>query len=264
MSNNLDDWGFSNEEPEKNKSKTSTKKKITLGVLGVLLASSIGFWVLKPNPMVVEETKQEKNYNDLTSKGNNYGYPDNVQIPTNVEKFIEDSGDVSKEGSEQMKQVLEDVRDSVVEKERDWDVTQLGSRKYLDVRLPSNMERVLLQEGSPLRMVLDNTEYYGMSRQVPDGFYLIMNPLDEAQMYLKKEYYEKVKESTNGYYLVYINDVSQYSLPEMLLAKLGYGNVEKFYPVEERLKIKDYPMVVRIKDGNVVSKKSNVTSLGGL
>ena len=38
---------------------------------------------------------------------------------------------------------------------------------------------------------------------------------------------------------------------------------KEFYDVGERLKIKDYPMVVKIKDGNVVAKKTNVKNLGG-
>lgn len=263
----MDDWGIGN-VPIKNSKVTSVsmKKKVTLGILSVAIMGSLGFWVFSPSKQgQQEEQKQEKNYNNLTAKSNNYGYPDNVEIPKNVEKVIGSiEGDVNKEGSEIAKQHLETIRESVVETEKDWDVTKLGSRKYIDNRLPTNIEMVLLEDNSPLKLVLQHVVEMGMEKQLKDGFYLVINPLDEAQMYLKKEFYERAEKDTTKNFLVYINDVSQYYVPEMLLNKAGYGSIEKFYNVEERLKIKDYPMVVKIQGGHVVSKKTNVKDLGGL
>lgn len=263
----LDDWGIES-VPTKNSKVTSvsTKKKVVLGILSVAIMSSLGFWVFSPSKQGQQEgQKQEKNYDNLTSKGNNYGYPDNVDIPKNVEKVIGGiEGDINKDGRGALKTQLEDIRSSVVEKEKDWDVTKLGSRKYIDNRLPTNIEMVLLEDNSPLKLVLRHVIDMGIHQKLEDGFYLVINPLDEAQMYLKKEFYERVEKDTTKNFLVYVNDVSQYYVPEMILNKAGYGSIEKFYNVEERLKIKDYPMVVKIQGGHVVSKKTNVKDLGGL
>lgn len=259
----LDDWGTL--PTRKEVESTAVVKKWVLSVLCLAIFVSLGFWYLKPTQEIKQEVKQDsKDYNDLTSKNNNYGYPDNVVIPKNVEKVLSSvEGDVNQEGSEVVKSYLEDIRSSVVETEKDWDVTKLGSRKYIDYKLPSNLEMVLLEDNSVLKLVLRHTLEMGLKDKLNDGFYLIINPLDEAQMYLKKEFYTRAEEDTTTNYLVYINDVSQYNLPEALLSKLGYGGRKKFYDVGERLKIKDYPMVVKIKDGNVVAKKTNVKNLGG-
>lgn len=263
----MDDWGV-DIAPTKNSKVTSVsmKKKLVLGLLSVAIMGSLGFWVLSPSKQgKQEEQKQDKNYNNLTAKSNNYGYPDNVEIPKNVEKVIGSiEGDVNKEGSGALKTQLEDIRSSVVEKEKDWDITKLGSRKYIDNRLPTNIEMVLLEDNSPLKLVFRHVIDMGMRKKLDDGFYLVINPLDEAQMYLKKEFYERAEKDTTKNFLVYINDVSQYYVPEMILNKAGYGSIEKFYDVEERLKIKDFPMVVKVQGGHVVSKKTNVKDLGGL
>lgn len=265
---NFDDWGVElcTVGKKVKGSSVGLKKKVLLGILSVSLLGSLGFWVFSPaKEGSKEEQKQEKNYNNLTAKSNNYGYPDNVEVPKNVEKVIGGiEGDVNKEGRGALKTQLEDIRSSVVETEKDWDVTKLGSRKYIDNRLPTNIEMVLLEDNSPLKLVFKHVTDMGMRQQLKDGFYLVINPLDEAQMYLKKEFYERAEKDTTSNFLVYINDVSQYYVPEMILNKAGYGSIEKFYNVEERLKIKDYPMVIKIQGGHVVSKKTNVKDLGGL
>ena len=262
----IDDWGIGVDNTDLD-SQTGRGKRpyVILAFLIVCIVCSISFWVFSP----AKETKKvdEKpvnKYDNLTSKDDNYGYPATTEIPKNVEKVIDSvEGDVNKEGSEPVKAYLEEIRDSVVETEKDWDVTKLGSRKYIDYKLPSSLEMVLLEDNSVLKLVLKHTLEMGLKDELRDGFYLVINPLDEAQMYLKKEFYTRAEQDTTTNYLVYINDVSQYNLPEALLSKLGYGDRKKFYDVRERLKIKDYPMIVKIKGGNVVAKKTNVKDLGG-
>jgi len=203
----LDDWGTL--PTRKEVESTTVVKKWVLSVLCLAIFVSLGFWYLKPTQEIKQEVKQDsKDYNDLTSKTNNYGYPDNVVIPKNVEKVLSSvEGDVNQEGSEIVKSYLEDIRSSVVETEKEWDVTKLGSRKYIDYKLPSNLEMVLLEDNSVLKLVLRHTLEMGLKDKLNDGFYLIINPLDEAQMYLKKEFYTRAEEDTTTNYLVYINDV---------------------------------------------------------
>lgn len=262
----MDDWGFEEQPKRSLGTGVSTGKVQWLKIIGslVVLFGLIGLLVygFYPKKANVEGNKENRSY-DLTKESDNYGYPTNVEVPKDAKDTVGLYKEIGQEVSDSDKAKLEALRDAASIHEAGWDVKLLGSRKFIDYMFPVELELTLLDSKSVIAKLIENAKTIDTKDSVRDGSYILINPLDEAQMYWKKEIYELLgsKKYVDGLALVYVTDTRQQSiLANKLLFMAGYGKDEDdMYPVASRVRnVKDYPMLVTVRDNKVVAKKSRI------
>lgn len=262
----MDDWGFE-EQPKKNfDTSVGTGKVQWLKIIGsiVVLIGVIGLLVygFYPKKANVGENKENRSY-DLTKDSDNYGYPSNVDVPKDARDTVGLYKGIGQDVSDSDKAKLEALRDAASIHEAGWDVKLLGSRKFIDYTLPVELELSLLDDRSVIAKLINNAKTIYLKDKVPDGSYILINPLDEKQMYWKKEIYELLgsKKYVDGLALVYVTDTRQHNLlANHLLFAAGYGkDIDDMYPIAKRVKeVKDYPMLLTVRDNKVVAKKTRI------
>lgn len=264
----MDDWGFE-EQPKRSLGTGAGNSNgkvqwlkiigslvVLIGVIGLLV---YGFYPKKAN---VGENKENRSY-DLTKDSDNYGYPSNVDVPKDARDTVGLYKGIGQDVSDSDKAKLEALRDAASIHEAGWDVKLLGSRKFIDYTLPVELELSLLDDRSVIAKLINNAKTIYLKDKVPDGSYILINPLDEKQMYWKKEIYELLgsKKYVDGLALVYVTDTRQHNLlANHLLFAAGYGkDIDDMYPIVKRVKeVKDYPMLLTVRDNKVVAKKTRI------
>lgn len=261
----MDDWGLDDyieKKPNKPTGKVQWGKLIGGITVFVLVLTALGY-TFYPKKNVVVKTEDNKTY-DVGKASDNYGYPNNVEVPDKVRDTVKLYEEVGQDVSESDKAKLEAVRDSAAIHEAGWDVKKLGSRKFIDNIYPVQVELELLDSDSVIAKLLNNAPWlHEWNDPIPDGTYILINPLDEKQMYWKQEIYDALnyKKNIDKLSLVYVTDKDKHNiLANFILFAMGHGKeVDDMYPVENRVKnVKDYPLMVTIKDNKVVAKKTNI------
>ena len=185
-------------------------------------------------------------------------------MPDKVKDTVKLYEEVGQDVSDSDKAKLEAIRDAASIHEAGWDVKKLGSRKFLDTIYPVDVELELINPDSVIAKLLNNAPWlHEWNDPIPDGTYILINPLDERQMYWKQEIYDylNVKKSIDKLSLVYVTDKKQHNvLANFILFAAGYGKEsDDMYPIEPRIKeVHDYPMMVTVKDNKVVAKKTKI------
>lgn len=262
----MDDWGFEEQPKRVSGASNGTGKVQWLKIIGsiVVLISVIsllvyGFYPKKAN---VGENKENRSY-DLTKESDNYGYPSNVEVPKDAKGIVGMYEEIGQDVSDSDKAKLEALRDAASIHEAGWDVKLLGSRKFIDYTMPVDLELTLLDGKSVIAKLLENAKPINYKDKIPDGSYILLNPLDEKQMYWKKEIYELLgsKKYVDELALVYVTDTRQHNLlANHLLFAAGYGKeIDDMYLIERRVKgVQDYPMLLTVRDGKVIAKKTRI------
>ena len=267
----MDDWGlgdFSDKKESKLQGVQWGKIILSLatffGVLGLL------FYGFYPRTSEVKKSTNEGTHEyNIAKKEDNYGYPSNVSVPDEAKKIVSLYDEVGQNVSDSDKAKLEAMRDSASVHEAGWDVNLLGSRKFIDYTKPVELELALLDSRSVIAKLIENGKTIGDKDPIPDGSYILINPLDEAQMYWKREIYELLgsKRYVSGLALVYVTDTAtQNLLANHLLYAAGYGKViDDMYLIAYRVKnVQDYPIFVTVKDNKVVAKRTKVNDFKDL
>lgn len=266
----LDDWGLVDYKDNVGMRKGVQWGKIIGSIVLFLSLLGLVFYILYPKNDVksVVNDKGTGDYN-ITKKDDNYGYPSNVSVPDEAKKIVSLYDEVGQDVSDSDKAKLEAMRDSASVHEAGWDVSLLGSRKYIDYTKPVELELSLLDSKSVIAKLIENGKPIGDKDKIPDGSYILINPLDEAQMYWKREIYELLgsKRYISGLALVYVTDTAtQNLLANHLLYAAGYGkDIDDMYPIAYRVKnVQDYPIFVTVKDNKVVAKRTKVDNFKDL
>lgn len=266
----LDDWGLGDYQDKDNSKKEIQWIKILSSLFTFLTLLGVLFYVYYPknDTKAVTDANDKKGY-DITKKVDNYGYPSNVSVPDEAKKIVSLYDEVGQDVSDSDKAKLEAIRDSASVHEAGWDVSLLGSRKYIDYTKPVELELSLLDSKSVIAKLIENGKPIGDKDKIPDGSYILINPLDEAQMYWKREIYELLgsKRYISGLALVYVTDTAtQNLLANHLLYAAGYGkDIDDMYPIAYRVKnVQDYPIFVTVKDNKVVAKRTKVDNFKDL
>lgn len=267
----MDDWGLGDYSDKKDSKlqgvqwgKVILSLVTFLGILGLLF---YGFY--PRNSEVEKSTNEDKHEYNVAKKEDNYGYPSNVTVPDEAKKIVSLYEEVGQDVSDSDKAKLEALRNSASVHEAGWDVSILGSRKFIDYTKPVELELALLDSKSVIAKLIENGKTIGDKDPVPDGSYILINPLDEAQMYWKRDIYEVLgsQKYINNLALVYVTDTTtQNLLANHLLYAAGYGkDIDDMYPIEYRVKnVKDYPMFLTVKNNTVVAKKTKVNDFKSL
>lgn len=263
----MDDWGLDDyiENKPSNKPKGQVQwGKAIVGIVTLVVVLSLLVYAFYPkNKVTVKAPEDNKSY-DVGKASDNYGYPGNVEVPDKVKDTVKLYEEVGQDVSDSDKAKLEAVRDAASIHEAGWDVKKLGSRKFLDTIYPVDVELELINPDSVIAKLLNNAPWlHEWNDPIPDGTYILINPLDERQMYWKQEIYDylNVKKSIDKLSLVYVTDKKQHNvLANFILFAAGYGKEsDDMYPIEPRIKeVHDYPMMVTVKDNKVVAKKTKI------
>lgn len=267
----LDDWGLSDyKDKEKLKiggvqwGKVVASLLVFIGLLGLL------FYVFYPkNPVENKVDKEVTHDYNIAKKDDNYGYPSNVTVPDEAKKIVSFYDEIGQDVSDSDKAMLEAMRDSASVHEAGWDVRLLGSRKFIDYTKPAELELSLLDSKSVIAKLIENGKPIGDKDKLPDGSYILINPLDEAQMYWKRDIYDFLgsQKYITDLSLVYVTDTTRQNLlANHLLYAAGYGkDIDDMYPIEYRVKnVNDYPMFLTVKNNTVVAKKTKVSDFKSL
>lgn len=260
----LDDWGLDDYQDKSDSKKGIQWIKVMGSLLMFLTLLGVLVYVFYPknDTKVVTDANGKGGY-DITKKTDNYGYPNNVSVPDEAKKIVSLYEEVGQNVSDSDKAKLEAMRDSASVHEAGWDVSLLGSRKFIDYTKPVELELALLDSKSVIAKLIENGKPIGDKDKIPDGSYILINPLDEAQMYWKREIYDLLgsKRYISGLALVYVTDTAtQNLLANHLLYAAGYGkDIDDMYPIVYRVKnVQDYPIFVTVKDNKVVAKRTKV------
>ena len=266
----LDDWGLDDYQDKDNSKKGIQWVKVMGSLLMFLTLLGVLVYVFYPknDTKVVTDANGKGGY-DITKKTDNYGYPNNVSVPDEAKKIVSLYDEVGQDVSDSDKAKLEAMRDSASVHEAGWDVSLLGSRKFIDYTKPVELELALLDSKSVIAKLIENGKPIGDKDKIPDGSYILINPLDEAQMYWKREINDLLgsKRYISGLALVYVTDTAtQNLLANHLLYAAGYGkDIDDMYPIAYRVKnVQDYPIFVTVKDNKVVAKRTKVDNFKDL
>lgn len=259
----MDEWGLDGSFSKK----SQTKGKVQIWkILGssLILIGVIGGLVFAFYPKNTVESKQEDNkVYDVTKASDNYGYPEKVEVPEKVKDTVDNLDASGVKASDSQESVLTAVRDSASEVEAGWDTSKYGSRKFIDSVQPLEVEEMLLDDKSVIKKLIDNVKPLGRKDTLKDGSYILINSLDEKQMYWKKEIYDLLgsKKYVSDLGLVYVNEpVAQGDTSKKLLVSAGYGNSEDDWllPATRVTEVHDYPMLLTVREGKVVAKKTKI------
>lgn len=267
----MDDWGLDDYSDKKDSKLQGVQwGKILLSLVTFLGILGLLFYGFYPRTSEVKKSTNEDNHEyNVAKKEDNYGYPSNVTVPEEAKRIVSLYEEVGQDVSDSDKAKLEALRSSASVHEAGWDVSILGSRKFIDFTRPAELELALLDPKSVIAQLIENAKTIDSKDVIPDGSYILINPLDEAQMYWKRDIYEVLgsKKYINDLSLVYVTDTTRQNiLANYLLHAAGYGKDEDdMYPIEYRVKnVKDYPMFLTIKNNTVVAKKTKVNDFKSL
>lgn len=267
----MDDWGIGDYKDKKESRLQGIQwGKVLLSLTVFVGILSLLFYGFYPKNSGVSDMKKEDTHEyNVAKKEDNYGYPDNVTVPEEAKRIVSLYDEVGQDVSDSDKAKLQAMRDSVSVHEAGWDVSLLGSRKFIDYTQPAELELALLDSKSVIAKLIENAKTIGSKDVIPDGSYILINPLDEAQMYWKRDIYEVLgsKKYINDLSLVYVTDTTRQNiLANYLLYAAGYGkDVDDMYPIEYRVRnVKDYPMFLTVKNNTVVAKKTKVNDFKSL
>ena len=267
----MDDWGIGDYKDKKESRLQGIQwGKVLLSLTVFVGILSLLFYGFYPKNSGVSDVKKEETHEyNVAKKEDNYGYPDNVTVPDEAKKIVSFYDEIGQDVSDSDKAMLEAMRESASVHEAGWDVRLLGSRKFIDYTKPVELELSLLDSKSIIAKLIENGKPIGDKDKLPDGSYILINPLDEAQMYWKRDIYDFLgsQKYITDLSLVYVTDTTRQNLlANHLLYAAGYGkDIDDMYPIEYRIKnVNDYPMFLTVKNNTVVAKKTKVSDFKSL
>ena len=180
----LDDWGLVDYKDNVGMRKGVQWGKIIGSIVLFLSLLGLVFYILYPKNDVksVVNDKGTGDYN-ITKKDDNYGYPSNVSVPDEAKKIVSLYDEVGQDVSDSDKAKLEAMRDSASVHEAGWDVSLLGSRKYIDYTKPVGLALVYVTDTATQNLLANHLLYAAGYGKDIDDMYPIAYRVKNVQDY---------------------------------------------------------------------------------